>query len=403
MTVSHTPLEVSASTAEAPTFVAFDATVRNAGNSKLTRVVVTACLVAGSDGETCAPAPPGASFHSAASSAGACTIAGATVRCELGFLKRGTEATIELVARAPVVAGSFRNLISVSAKEQDTITVSQPVTTLALGGPSASSFVPEGTATQLLAADEGQSGLSKIPAAHDALTAELAITDDPPFVCPKSEICRGGGWVSATIPGAFDALQFVLHWPDEFVSKKQTEEELRALLHRLRHVRARDHPRPLQVGDAFGARAAVPLEHPRPEARRLRGDAHLLPQREDALARLLGGGRVQRPQRRPHALHGDDVVLPLEAPQRLGQALAGAVVPDEREHLGQVLQRVGLENQGVRSLQELDGFARELLGVPVDAPPRERLPRTERHRAWDVRSSSAESSSATRVSSSASA
>ena len=223
MTVSHTPLEVSASTAEAPTFVAFDATVRNAGNSKLTRVVVTACLVAGSDGETCAPAPPGASFDSAASSAGACTIAGATVRCELGFLKRGTEATIELVARAPVVAGSFRNLVSVSAKEQGTITVSQPVTTLALGGPSASSFVPEGTATQLLAADEGQSGLSKIPAAHDALTAELAITDDPPFVCPKGEICRGGGWVSATIPGTFDALQFVLHWPDEFVSKKQRE------------------------------------------------------------------------------------------------------------------------------------------------------------------------------------
>ena len=223
MTVSHTPLEVSASTAEAPTFVAFDATVRNAGNSKLTRVVVTACLVAGSDGETCAPAPPGASFDSAASSAGACTIAGATVRCELGFLKRGTEATIELVARAPVVAGSFRNLLSVSAKEQGTITVSQPVTTLALGGPSASSFVPEGTATQLLAADEGQSGLSKIPATHDALTAELAITDDPPFVCPKGEICRGGGWVSATIPGTFDALQFVLHWPDEFVSKKQRE------------------------------------------------------------------------------------------------------------------------------------------------------------------------------------
>ncbi len=221
VTVSHTPLEVSASTAEAPTFVAFDATVRNAGNSKLTRVMVSACLVAGSHGETCAPAPPGASFHSAASSAGDCTIAGATARCELGFLKRGKEATIELVARAPVAAGSFRNLVSVSAKEQATITVSQPVTTLALGGPSASSFVPEGTATQLLAADEGQSGLSKIPAAHDDLTAELAITDDPPFVCPKREICREGGWVSATIPGSFDALQFVLHWPDKFVSKKQ--------------------------------------------------------------------------------------------------------------------------------------------------------------------------------------
>ncbi|HXV95285.1 MAG TPA: hypothetical protein VD695_01950 [Gaiellaceae bacterium] len=221
VTASHTPAEVSASSAAGPTFVAFEATIRNAGNSKLTGVAVDACLVAGSDGGSCALVPPGASFHSAASSAGTCSIAGATVRCELGFLKRGTEATIELVARAPVVAGIFRNLISVSAKEQDTITVSQPVTTLAPGGPSASSFVPEGTATQLFAADEGQSGLSKIPAEHDSLTAELAITDDPPFVCPKREICRGGGWVSATIPGSFDALQFVLHWPDELVSKKQ--------------------------------------------------------------------------------------------------------------------------------------------------------------------------------------
>ena len=107
--------------------------------------------------------------------------------------------------------------------QADSITVSEPVTTLAAGGPRATSFVPDGIATQLLAKDEGQSGLSKIPSAHDGLTAELAITDDPPFVCPKYEICRSGGWVSATIPGTFNSLQFVLHWPDEFVSAKQTE------------------------------------------------------------------------------------------------------------------------------------------------------------------------------------
>ena len=83
--------------------------------------------------------------------------------------------------------------------------------------------MPAGIATQLLAADEGQSGQSKIPSQHSDLTAELAITDDPPFVCPEDEICRGGGWVNATIPGTFDALQFLLHWPDEFVPAKQTE------------------------------------------------------------------------------------------------------------------------------------------------------------------------------------
>jgi hypothetical protein len=234
VSVTHTPLDVSAATAAGQTFVSFTLTLQNVGKSELTQTTLTACLVSGSgSGSDCGAAPPGASFHSAVASQGNCTIDGATARCVIGKLKSGASATAELVARAPTQAGAFRNVISVFAKERgsdnpgsdpqaDTITVSEPVTTLAAGGPRASSFVPDGIATQLLAADEGQSGVSKIPSGHDDLTAELAITDDPPFVCPEDEICRGGGWVSATIPGTFDALQFVLHWPDEFVSPKQT-------------------------------------------------------------------------------------------------------------------------------------------------------------------------------------
>ncbi len=234
VSVTHTPLDVSAATAAGQTFVSFTVTLRNVGKSELTQTTLTACLVSGSgSGSDCGAAPPGASFHSAVASSGNCTIAGATARCLIGKLKSGASATAELVARAPTQAGAFRNVVSAFVKERgsdnpgndpqtDTITVSEPVTTLAAGGPRASSFVPDGIATQLLAADEGQSGLSKIPAGHDDLTAELAITDDPPFVCPKYEICRSGGWVSATIPGTFDSLQFVLRWPDEFVSPKQT-------------------------------------------------------------------------------------------------------------------------------------------------------------------------------------
>jgi hypothetical protein len=152
----------------------------------------------------------------------------------IGKLRSGATATVDLVSRAPTQAGAFRNILATTVKERgsdnpgddpqgDTITVSEPVTTLAFGGPRASTFLPAGIATQLLAAEEGQSGQSKIPSQHGALTAELAITDNPPFVCPEDEICRGGGWVSATIPGTFDSLQFLLHWPDEFVSAKQTE------------------------------------------------------------------------------------------------------------------------------------------------------------------------------------
>ena len=280
VSVTHTPFEVSAATAAGQTFVSFTATLQNVGKSELTHTTVTACLASGSGGSECGAAPPGTSFYSADASAGSCTINGATARCVIGKLRKGALATVELVSRAPTQAAAFRNVVSVTVKERgsdspqpdpqaDTITVSEPVTTLAAGGPRATSFVPDGIATQLLAADEGQSGLSKIPSAHDGLTAELAITDDPPFVCPKYEICRSGGWVSATIPGTFDSLQFVLHWPDEFVSAKQTREELRALLSRLRHLRARDHPRPVQLGDTFRRRAALPLEHSRPGTRRV--------------------------------------------------------------------------------------------------------------------------------------
>jgi len=70
--------------------------------------------------------------------------------------------------------------------------------------------------------ESGQSGEARIPAEHDALTAALAVTDEPLFTCPKREVCRGGAWVSATIPGTFDqGLRFLLRWPANLVSKKQ--------------------------------------------------------------------------------------------------------------------------------------------------------------------------------------
>jgi hypothetical protein len=234
VSVTHTPVDVSSASAGAPTFVAYAVTVRNGGGSTLTHTTANACLAAGAAG-ACGAVPPGAAFFSATPSAGVCSIAGSTARCELGSLAAGAVATIELVARAPTQPGPFRNVVTVSANERgndnpgqdpnaDTVTVSEGTAALVPGGPRASSFVPKGIATALLAAAAGQSGQSKIPSQHDALTAELAITDDPPFVCPKDEVCRGGGWVSATIPGTFDAgLQFLLHWPDEFVLAKQTE------------------------------------------------------------------------------------------------------------------------------------------------------------------------------------
>jgi hypothetical protein len=235
LTVTHTPVDVSAASAGAPTFVAYAITLRNAGGSTLTQTTANACLAAGAESAgACGAVPPGAAFFSATPSGGACSIAGGTARCELGSLAAGAVATIELVARAPTQLGSFRNVVTVSVKErgsdhpgqdpnEDTVTVSEVATALVPGGPNASSFVPRGIATELLAASGGQSGQSKIPSQHDALTAALAITDEPTFTCPTREICRGGGWVSASIPGIFDpGLQFVLHWPAELVPERQT-------------------------------------------------------------------------------------------------------------------------------------------------------------------------------------
>ena len=236
VSVTHTPADVSSASAGAPTFVSYTITVRNGGRSTLTHTTANACLAPGAESAgACGAVPPGAAFFSATPSRGACSIAGSTARCELGSLARGAVATIELVARAPTQPGSFQNVVTVSAKErgsdspsedpnQDTVTLSEGATALVPGGPRAISFVPKGIATALLAAAAGQSGQSKIPSQHDALIAELAITDEPPFTCPQGEICRGGGWVSAEIPGTFNpGLQFVLRWPDEFVPAKQTE------------------------------------------------------------------------------------------------------------------------------------------------------------------------------------
>ncbi len=119
VSVTHTPVDVSAASPGAPTFVAYAVTVRNGGGSTLTHTTVNACLTAGAESAgACAAVPPGAAFFSATPSRGACSIAGSTARCELGSLARGAVATIELVARAPTQPGSFQDLVTVSAKER---------------------------------------------------------------------------------------------------------------------------------------------------------------------------------------------------------------------------------------------------------------------------------------------
>ena len=115
MSVTHTPLDVSAATAAGQTFVSYTVTLRNVGKSELTQTTLAACLVSGSgSGTDCGaahPAPPfsavAAQLHDRRSNGALCD-----------RLPSGGSATAELVSRAPTQAGAFRNVIATTVKER---------------------------------------------------------------------------------------------------------------------------------------------------------------------------------------------------------------------------------------------------------------------------------------------
>ncbi len=90
-------------------------TVTNRANDKAKDVTVTDTL------------PSGVTFVSATPSQGNCTQSGGTVTCDLGDLDEGQSATVMIVVR-PTQAGTITNTASASAKESDTVTVSEQTT-----------------------------------------------------------------------------------------------------------------------------------------------------------------------------------------------------------------------------------------------------------------------------------
>jgi hypothetical protein len=226
--VVHEPDDVTVSQPGAPTYASFTATITNDSKQTVTHVAlrVTPIETVTSEGFVLFSVTPstGTCSYDAASSA---------LTCLLDRLVRGASARVELVAEAPSSTGEAPLDFIASFDEQvsdnpgapgkvDTVSVTEE-TSITPPGPTTSTFVPAGVALGLSAFAGGQSGEARIPSDHAALTAALAITDDPPFVCPKGEVCRGGAWVDAAIPGTFaQGLRFLLRWPDEFVSTNQT-------------------------------------------------------------------------------------------------------------------------------------------------------------------------------------
>jgi hypothetical protein len=227
--VERMPESPVASTAEAPTFTNFSVTVANRERSTATHVALEVGPIATDLSE-------GFVLFSATPSAGTCSFSAASssLTCSIGSLASGGEVTLDLVLRTPSSPGPAALEFTASFDEGpsdnpgsggkvDAVSLTDVTTVQVPGGPTASSFVPEGAGLQLGVSQGGQEGSVSLPAQDFSTTADLEFTgtDEIPFACPS--VCRGGAWFTAAIPGTFDPpAEFDLFWPAHLVPRKQT-------------------------------------------------------------------------------------------------------------------------------------------------------------------------------------
>lgn len=223
VSVSGTPSTVPPSDSSSSRYISYLAQVTNRSRSTVTHVTARASLSAGMTLVSVTPS-------------GSCTSTGSASTCALGNLASGASMAVALVAKSPQSEGTAAASFTVSFDEgfndgptpdpkQDTVSAGEQTTIAAVAG-SASSFVPQGTTVEL-STDPTESGVAS---PSDPLIADAGITSSPvsliamieevsaPLVCPKRLICRGGDWVHASIPGAFDPpLAFDLRWDDSLI------------------------------------------------------------------------------------------------------------------------------------------------------------------------------------------
>jgi hypothetical protein len=167
-----------------------------------------------------------------------CLLAGAVADCALGQVPAGDSRTITgvvfhagstdldpatgLVQRIDTVASYYNGASDPDPGRQDTIRVTTD--TAAPSDGTAVSWIPQDTAARLATVDSLQTITAHIPPQSNAITAQLGKDLATPFTCPKGEVCRGGGWLTAVVPFAYtDApLGFRLHWDAALVAKRQT-------------------------------------------------------------------------------------------------------------------------------------------------------------------------------------
>jgi uncharacterized repeat protein (TIGR01451 family) len=242
VSVTDTPDPVAYSSFDGNiTYLDYDIVVSNQSrSSSLSHVALTDTI------------PDGTSLVRATSSRGSCSAAGQVVTCPVGALKKGQQATAEIVVTAPATALAdppnitITNVASVSFDEsfndqtggkQDTATASE---TTAVSKTAAQTFVPAGHSGKVdTDPAREQYANALIPSASTDVVAALQLLAPDSFcsedgtvrISNKTYICRQGGFVDASVVEADTGqrytntqhpLVFHLRWGQGLVSDRQT-------------------------------------------------------------------------------------------------------------------------------------------------------------------------------------
>jgi hypothetical protein len=196
--------------------------------------------------------PAGTTFSSVTTSRGSCTGGGQSVSCSFGSLKKGQDATVEVVVTAPVSTEenppdiTITNAVNAAFDErfsdqnggkQDTVTYLETTTVSKEAGQA---YVPLGRNGKVGTDPAAtQYASSSIPNASSNVLAKIVIAPPDSFcqdgtvkIGRKSYICRAGGFAEASITdantgatysNAQNPLVFHLRWDAGLVSDKQTD------------------------------------------------------------------------------------------------------------------------------------------------------------------------------------
>lgn len=235
VTVSDNPDPVSTSLSEgAPTLVEHVARVTNESrDSTLALVRLNEALSQGT-------------IQEVSTSKGRCSFTSQAVDCNLGQLKKGQGATVEVVVRAPTSEGIITNDATASFEQPNQegwirqVTYSETTTVSPNAGEG---FVPKGST--------GQVDTDPAAAQYENVTVPNASTDvlvkvqvlPPDLFCVLGQVtieggvqvCRDGGWFEVSVTEAdtgktyrntIDPLVFHLSWDQSLTSQLQNESNM---------------------------------------------------------------------------------------------------------------------------------------------------------------------------------